>query len=45
MHSKTFMFRGDAEEFALNEGERLDAHAIVGQNRLNGLWSVSLFLA
>lgn len=44
MHN-TFMFFADAERFALSEGDRLDAHAIISQHRLNGLWNVSLFEA
>lgn len=42
MHSKTFLFRADAETLALIEGDRLHAHAIIGQHRLTGLWHVSL---
>lgn len=39
---KTFCFERDAEDFALLEGERLDAHAIISQNRLTGLFVVWL---
>lgn len=41
----TFMFFGDAERFALEEGDRLDAHGIISQHRLTKLWHVSLFEA
>jgi hypothetical protein len=42
MYYKTFLFRSDAEAFALHEGERLDAHAIIGQHFVTGLWHVAL---
>lgn len=45
MHCKTFLFYADAEHYALIEGDRLEAHAVVSMHRLTGLWYVTLFEA
>lgn len=45
MHHHTFLFYDDALSFALSEGDRLDAHGIISQHRLTGLWHVALFEA